>query len=99
MSFHRPAVILLTTVALLCPGAAAWAASSTLTPAPPVALTQPTATPSPAPQPSVPSATTGPRPAVTIPRTGSDLPLEVLVAMLLITAGAILRTRRPVGRA
>lgn len=99
MSLTRPAVIMLTTVAPLSAGSEAWAASPTLTPMPPAMLTQGTAAPSPAPQPSVAGRTTGEQATGAIPRTGSDLPLEMLVAALVFAAGGVLRTRLPAGPA
>ncbi len=99
MSRTRPAVIMLTTVALLSAGGEAWAASPTLTSMPPVTLTQGTATSNPAPQASVPVRATGDQATGAIPRTGSDLPLEMLVAVVVIAAGGVLRTRLPAGPA
>jgi hypothetical protein len=43
--------------------------------------------------------TTGEQATGAIPRTGSGLPLEMLVAVLLIAAGGVLRTRLPAGPA
>ncbi|HUO70866.1 MAG TPA: hypothetical protein VMU39_08825 [Solirubrobacteraceae bacterium] len=86
----RPVLTLLATVVLLSPTAAARAASSKLTPNPPVPLPQTTV-----PHPT--AATTGPSTGA-IPRTGDDLPAQIFVAGCLIGAGAVLRARPPLHR-
>jgi hypothetical protein len=82
MSHTRSTAILLTTVALLTPGAAASAASKRLTSKPPGGLSRGKA--------SVRAE------GKALPYTGIDLPLEMLTAASLLAAGGALR-RKPAG--
>jgi hypothetical protein len=92
----RPALTLLATVVLLSPVGNARAATPRLTPNPPVPLPE-------APQQTTTSATAATTTSTTttsatttpaigaIPRTGEDLPTELLVAGVLVAAGAAVR--------
>jgi LPXTG-motif cell wall-anchored protein len=93
MSLTRPAAIVLAALALLLAAGGASAASSTLTPTPPVTLALEPSKPAPA-----GNGTTHANTAGALPRTGSNLPLELLVGAVLVATGATLRTRRPAGR-
>jgi hypothetical protein len=99
MSLTRPVAILLATVTLLSAADVACAASSKLTPTPPAGLSSGPSKPKPAPRPAIPTSSSSARATGAIPRTGTDLRLELVVAVLLIVAGAVLRARRLPGRA
>jgi hypothetical protein len=98
MSLTRSVAILLATVTLLSTSGVAYAASSRLTPTPPTGFSSTPAKSKSEPPTSIPATSTSARPTGAIPRTGSDLRLELLVALLLIVVGAILRSRLTVGR-
>jgi hypothetical protein len=103
----RLPAILATTIAFAAPAAglapAAGAASSVLSPTPPVTLpdgpaTAPTSPPPTPPETPAPgtSAGTGTS-AGRIPRTGIDVALEAMVAGVVLALGLILRVVRPAG--
>ena len=103
MSLTRPVAILVATVTLVSTSGVACAASSKLTLTPPPGLSAGPAKPKIAPRPSSPASstsvsTTSASTTSAIPRTGSDLRLELLVAVLLVLVGALLRPRRLLGR-
>ncbi len=109
MSCHRPAAVLVASIAFVCPCSAAAAGPSGLTPTPPVWLphgstqpkspageaqpTSPRVSDAPTAQ-TNPDAPTAQATSGTLPRTGLDVGLEALLAAAMLGVGATLRTRR-----
>ena len=91
----RPALTLLATIVVLSPAATARAAAPSLTPNPPVPLPDGTSTTTTT---TTTTTATSTEPTGAIPRTGDDLPEQLLVAGVMIAAGAAIRTRRPANR-
>jgi hypothetical protein len=96
----RSVAILLALAAVLVAAPEAGAATSQLTPTPPVALPPSAAAPGAMPSAgiSTSSVSSSQPSAGRLPRTGIDLRFQLLLAALLVVAGGSFRLHRPSGR-